>query len=147
MRGTKIHVWSLVVALSTIVCLAAGLWLAVACSEAKVEEPDAAPIEFGRDDPHMLCRPEEHDREATREQVKALVDKHLDWFFGLPGVFSAGPANLFNEDGSRTDFIGIYLSVEGEMIDWNAVPPKDRVPGCLDGIPVQFEWGFHLRFP
>lgn len=100
--------------------------------------------DIGRDNPLVLCETESHNKEATLEQVKAVREKHEERFFRLPGVITFSAQKLLNQDGrSRVDFIGIIVIVE-DRIDWNTLPPFYRIPSCLDGIPVQFDWGYRL---
>ncbi len=41
-----------------------------------------------------------------------------------------------NDDGEWTDVNGIRIIVE-VIVDPSTIPPKDRLPECLEGVPVQ----------
>ncbi len=53
-----------------------------------------------------------------------------------PSVISVGESFLRDEDGKRTDTVGITLTIQ-ELVDQSTLPETDRLPTCIEGIPVQ----------
>ena len=148
MRGMKIHAWS-VVALSTIVCLAAGLWLAMACGQ-QTTDPTPEVKERTYDDPATLCASEGenmNEEKVTVEQAKAVLDEHRERFLNQPNLVRFGIGHLRDTDGNILwDEIGIFIGVS-ERVDQSTLPEEDRIPSCLDGVPVQFEIREPIEYP
>ena len=75
-----------------------------------------------------------------RERVENILAKYTDRIWKLPGVYSSRVSALRTENGLATDKYVINISVH-EHIDWSTVLPEDRIPDCLEGVPVHFEKG------
>ena len=82
--------------------------------------------------------------EITREHVDAVVATHMDFFWDYPGVVGFGGGKLLDEDGNETDRIGIIVMAE-ERPDESEIPEGERMPDCLDGVPIQWEEGVYPR--
>ena len=68
---------------------------------------------------------------VVREKYGALIRRQ-------PGWWGLGTGNLVDAVGERTGPLGIIISVE-KILDQSTLPPEDRIPDCLDGVPVQFD--------
>ena len=66
---------------------------------------------------------------AVREKYKALIERQ-------PTRWGTGTGLLRDAEGRLTEGLGITIHVE-KKVDQSTLPPKDRMPDCLDGIPVQ----------
>ncbi len=114
------------------VCFAAVLLLVLACVGSEFK------------DPSTLCAAEEGTMTATSEITAEysleVVEKHVDLFKRQPNYWGVGPANLLDKNGKETGIRGIIISVT-EKVDQSTLPAEDRIPDCLEGVPVQFEEG------
>ncbi len=70
------------------------------------------------------------------ERAEAVRQKYLPLFERQPGYLAAWVGFIRNADESLTDQIAIKVGVE-EVIDQSTLPEADRIPDCLDGIPVE----------
>ena len=60
-----------------------------------------------------------------------------DLFWRQPHVFAVGEGLFNNEDGEPDwDKWGIVVSVD-KKVDRSTLPEADRIPDCLEGVPVQ----------
>ncbi len=126
----------------TIGCFVLALLLAaaMACGQQATNTPAHGTPESVWDthtikDPATLCG--EDEPAPTRERLGEMVLEYQSTFRRYPHFesFSAG-APLMNDDGEWTDVIGIRILVE-VMVDPSTIPPKYRLPECLEGVPVQ----------
>ena len=53
-----------------------------------------------------------------------------------PNVYGVGEAVFLDENGEWTDTVGIEVMVTNK-VDQSTLPPEDRIPDCLEGVPVQ----------
>ena len=84
--------------------------------------------------------PREERAERARRQARELKvrDKYEPLFRRQPNVYSTGVGYFTDENGKLTEMWGIIVRVT-EKVDQNTLPPEDRIPDCLEGIPVQIE--------
>ena len=70
---------------------------------------------------------------ARRHEVRLKYDP---LFWRQPNVFAVSEGFLANEDGGWLDTRGINVRVT-RKVDQSTLPPEDRIPDCLEGIPVK----------
>ncbi len=77
----------------------------------------------------------------TREHAEAVWKRYSRKIHDLPNVVSTYVDILRNVLGERWDgwVVGIIVGTT-EYIDQSTLPPEDRIPECLEGVPVQFEY-------
>ena len=74
------------------------------------------------------------DREERMTKVRL---KYTPLFKRQPNVHGWGVVSLRDENGNRTETRGIEIRVT-EKVGQSTLPPEDRIPDCLEGVPVQF---------
>ena len=77
------------------------------------------------------------DFDPPLEQRRAVRDKYSDMLWRQPNVHGIGVGTLRHENGEPirgTAGIKVYVT---EKTDQSTLPPEDRIPDCLEGIPVQ----------
>ena len=91
------------------------------------------------------CEEEIMTEPLTYDFMRAVLEKHRELFMRQPGYSAALVMNLLDENGEETDREGIVLLVTEET-DPSTQEPDDRVPSCLDGVPVEVRLfgGFHF---
>ena len=141
-----------VLAVVAVGVLAAGLWLTMACGQRAAEPtPSATPtnVPFNVEDPATLCAPEEGDymtQQPTEEQVEAVYDMLWDKLNRLPEGSSFATGTLLDEHLNSTDKRGIIVYLRGRKPDQSALPEEDRIPSCVDGVPIQFIENLEIKF-
>ena len=75
-----------------------------------------------------------------RERIEAIVDKYEDLFRRQPGLNGYGVVSVSDENGQPTDKMVIEILVT-KKVDQSTLPPEDRIPDCLEGVPVVFREG------
>ena len=110
-------------------CFAAVLWVAAGCQ-----------------DPDYQCGTESMER-ANKTREVFLKYKHL--FRRQPNNPIAREEFLRNEKtGERTETWGIVVTVDGEKVDQDTLPPKDRIPDEIEGVPIQvISWQIAEKAP
>ncbi len=75
--------------------------------------------------------------DITGERIVEVFDKHRSLFERQPGynAYVAG-IHLLDENWERSDVLGLEILVE-RVLDQGTLPPEDRIPDCLDGVPIQ----------
>ena len=91
----------------------AALWLAVACG-------DGATVAD----------------KVTHERIREVGDKYWPLFLRQPTYHSVVADFMRDENGERTGMRGFVVYVT-EKVDQRTLPPEDRIPDCLEGVPVQ----------
>ena len=122
--------------LSLLTCAAAILLLAAACEGGGHKENSSEKEEF-----HTMMRANtytlpECTSNNTRERRDEVLSKYLGLIMRQPNWHGHGAGNFKDENGERLDIEGITVIVY-PMVDQNTLPPEDRIPDCLEGIPVQ----------
>ena len=72
----------------------------------------------------------------TRERRHEVRLKYDPLFWRQPNVFGVGEGIFTDEHGGLLKTRGIVVSVT-RKVDQSTLPPEDRIPDCLEGIPVQ----------
>ncbi len=121
--------------LLVLVCFVTVLWL-TACGEDEFK------------DPSTLCEPNSSAEggnmtatpENTDEYIQEVRDKYSDLFRRQPNYrWHTGPVRLWEENGDMSETVGIVVEVDKKKVDQNTLPPEDRIPDCLEGVPIQIE--------
>ncbi len=73
---------------------------------------------------------------AQTKRAEAMLPKYEDLFSRQPNVWLVGIGLLQDEAGEHTGQVGFIVSVT-EKVDQGTLPPEDRIPGCLERIPVE----------
>ena len=73
--------------------------------------------------------------ENTPERIHEVRLKYDDLFWRQPNVFGVGEGLFMYESGELNETSGIVVSVT-EKVDQSTLPPEDRIPDCLEGVPV-----------
>ena len=79
-----------------------------------------------------------NEQELTWHQITDVYREHRALFKRQPGLDYATKDDLIDDEGNRTGQVGIILYYFDEIPDQSALPPEDRVPHYLEGVPVQF---------
>ena len=69
-------------------------------------------------------------------RARAIRHKYEDLFWRQPNVHAVGIGNIRDENGERTGIWGFVVHVS-EKVDQHTLPRKDRIPACLEGVPVE----------
>ena len=72
----------------------------------------------------------------TRERRHEVRLKYDPLFWRQPNVFAVGEGIFTDEEGGLLKISGIVVHVT-RKVDQSTLPPEDRIPDCLEGIPVQ----------
>ena len=89
-------------------------------------------------DPVLTGRKGMITRNSSEDVVlaQAIRYKYDDLFWRQPNVHAVGIGDITDENGEYTDIWGFRIHVT-EKVDQNTLPPEDRIPDCLEGVPVQ----------
>ena len=74
--------------------------------------------------------------EATDERAREVRNKYRDLFRRQPNYRGMGSGSLMDENGEVTEIVGIIIRVT-KKVDQSTIPAEDRIPNCLEGVPVQ----------
>ena len=77
---------------------------------------------------------QDHDENHSRSSAVLYLRRALLW--RQPNVYHVGDSFLRDEKGEWTDQWGITVWVT-EKVDQNTLPPENRIPEILDGVPVR----------
>ena len=114
-----------------IICFTAVLLLA-ACTDGDFKDPSTlCETKSAAEEETMNATPE-----ITDERILEVRDKYRALFKRQPNYNGNGPGHLEDENGERTETRGITIYVS-KKVDQNTVPVEDRIPDCLEGVPVQ----------
>ena len=141
--------------LLALVCLAAVLWLPANCwrdlyehiSSAKEAAQTAADQTIDEDgtcktgSSGLVSRMNTSEEEirkhmANSSQTSGVLYRHESLFWRQPNVYDVSTGFLRDGKGGWTDTWGITVWVT-EKVDQSALPPEDRIPDHLEGIPVK----------
>ena len=147
--------------LAIIICFAAVLGLATACAEPDLN-PGYGPswrtafrpcyiqngmtsakiIDELNDEGQLMTTEDVIDQRPTREQMDAVIEKHLDLLLGYPLAHGlhAGDFMITPHRQNRTIGYGISVVVT-EFTDPSTLSKNRRIPNCLDGVPVRIILG------
>ena len=72
----------------------------------------------------------------TDEYIHEVRLKYDPLFWRQPNVFGVGEGYLGDGNGGWTETVGINIRVT-KKVDQSTLPLEDRIPDCLEGVPVQ----------
>ncbi len=72
----------------------------------------------------------------TPDRRRLIRHKYDPLFWRQPNVSGVGLGRIRDENGEVTNKWSITVRVT-KKVHWSLVPPEDRLPDCLEGIPVQ----------
>ena len=153
--------------LSILLCGVAVLWLAASCGEeratAAIPLPTPALADAGGEErvcgpgpadstvPENMARMTEEEVQEhysrirrAREIVSNQIYDDYSLFLRQPNYNFTTTGFLKDEHGEWTDQWGITIWVT-EKVDQGTLPPEDRIPDTLDGVPVRISEGEPLR--
>ena len=121
--------------LAVIICCAAALWLSAACGDGAFKDPSTlCETNSSAEEGTVTTTPENpDDRRARIHEVRLKYDP---LFWRQPNVVSVGEGLLEDENRDATKTTGIVVGVS-ERTDQSTLPAEDRIPDCLEGVPVQ----------
>lgn len=136
-----------------IICFAAGLGMACIADTRPVApyEPEMMPPYGSRcaSDTNSEGRPELMPEQKIKERayMRKVMKKYEDLIYRQPTVNGFGVVGRVEDDGNRGDDYGIEVYV-WEKADQDTLPEADRLPDCLDGVPVRIieRPGFSIHF-
>ena len=142
--------------LPALVCLAAAFWLPTTCwndlyeyiSSAKEVTKTAA--DQATDQDHtcetdssgLVSRMNTSEEEFQKHlhhnvsPTRGVLRRHESLFWRQPNVYEVSTGFLRDGKGGWTDTWGITVRVT-EKVDQNTLPPEDRIPDLLEGVPMQ----------
>ena len=128
------------IVLPVLIGFVAVLWLAVACGDGVAEFRDfeEEPCEASLSPKEGSMTTTTENTGNTAERIHEVRLKYDPLFWRKPNVFAVGEGILQDENGDWdwTGPRGIVLRVT-EKVDQSTLPPEDRIPDCLEGVPVQ----------
>ncbi len=72
----------------------------------------------------------------TQERRDEVLSKYESLILRQPNWHAYGAGHFMDKNGEWLDISGIAVTVY-PMVDQSTLPPEDRIPDCLEGIPVQ----------
>ena len=135
--------------IQVLVCFTALLWLSAACADSPREEEYATSEHLVRDescDWDMFTDDPEISYTArsgySEYHFGRVWDRYRNLFWRQPNVVGVLDGYVTDENGEWTDTWGIIIRVS-EKVDQDTLPPEDRIPQCLRGVPIQIrEWEY-----
>ncbi|MXY44219.1 MAG: hypothetical protein F4Y50_09280 [Dehalococcoidia bacterium] len=76
------------------------------------------------------------DYEADVERARSIRHKYEDLFWRQPNVHGTSIGIIEDDNGAFTDRAGFVIRVT-KKVDQGTLPPEDRIPDCLEEVPVQ----------
>ena len=71
----------------------------------------------------------------TPEKIIEVRDKYQPLFRRQPNYVGSGAPTDIDRNGNEV--LGITVRVNADPVDQDTLPPEDRIPDCLEGVPVQ----------
>ena len=137
---SMVRQWVLIVAVVVAAAVVAALLLAsVLYDNGSCPIPDPDPlgeIDMSEYEEILLLQPHIEKYIEPSERARAIRHKYEDLFWRQPNVHGVGIGILEDESGEGTEQVGFVITVT-EKVDQNTLPPEDRIPDCLEGVPVQ----------
>ena len=72
--------------------------------------------------------------------MEAVLNRNFGLVAHYPGLHGFEVRLLYNANGDLTLTMGISLRVD-KTIDQSTLPAEDRIPECIEGVPVQIREG------
>ncbi len=133
--------WVLIVAIVVAAAVVAALLLASVLYDGEscpIPDPDPlGEIDMSEYEEILLLQPHIEKYIEPSERARAIRHKYEDLFWRQPNVHGVGIGILEDESGEETEQVGFRIYVT-EKVDQNTLPQEDRIPDCLEGVPVQF---------
>ena len=82
--------------------------------------------------------------EITAKYIHEVRLKYDPLFWRQPNVWGVGEGYFRDADREWNEIVGIVVSVT-KKVDQSVLPPEDRIPDCLEGVPVQVREEERLR--
>ena len=81
---------------------------------------------------------DEQYMKEVKEKYRHLLNRQPRARARLGGVFIASGIGVLTDSlGIETGQVGIYVNVYRTPVPQSELPPEDRLPECLEGVPVQ----------
>lgn len=77
------------------------------------------------------------DTTVTLEYAHQVMEKYLDLILRQPNFVLTGATDFNDDEENWTAAVHIKIGVT-EKVDQSSLPEADRIPDCLDGVPVRF---------
>ena len=74
---------------------------------------------------------------VTDERIEELEKKYRGLFERQPGFWTTTPGLLRGEDREPVEGTRGLLIIVEEILDQSTLPKAERIPECLEGVPVQ----------
>ena len=98
---------------------------------------DGAPVKIVLEGPPVPEATYDMAEPLTEQRVQEVLDKYRFLFLSQPHSQGASGGLIWDGHG---EYIGHGISVSAiKRVDPSRVPPRYRLPHCLEGVPVQFE--------
>ncbi len=82
---------------------------------------------------------------VTLERVREVFQKYASLILSYPNGTYHGIGGFYSKDGQPADASGIVIHVY-PWVDPDSLPKEQRIPDCLEGIPVQVVEGFIIQY-
>ena len=102
----------------------------------EAEEKDMVPENLNEANYFCGISPDDIHGDEDVVLARSIRYKYEDLFWRQPNVHSVGIGDITDENGEYTGIWGFRIHVI-EKVDQNTLPPEDRIPHCLEGVPVQ----------
>ena len=124
--------------LLTLATTALLLMAALACEEDATTT--ATEQQLGRTTKNDTCMKEGNmttpSPTPTGDRIHEVRLKYDSLFWRQPNVWGVGEGYFRDGNGGWIETLGIVVDVT-KKVDQNTLPPEDRIPDCLEGVPVQ----------
>ena len=75
-------------------------------------------------------------RAKSADHIHGVRLRYDHLFWRQPNVHGVGEGIFEDDEGNTIPIVGIKVHVS-EKVDQETLPPEDRIPNCLEGVPVQ----------
>ena len=84
--------------------------------------------------------------EEVLDTYRERLERYPYYYGAHAASHYAWPDGHYSWDGPQTDgvFVQVYLD---HLVDPRTVPPEDRIPGCIAGVPVHIVVGGIFAYP
>ena len=86
--------------------------------------------------PNANQREEQRETKISTAVMIKVQEKYKPLFMRQPNVYQTGVGYFMDANGEFIDTWGIVVVVT-KKVDQSTLPPEDRIPDCLEGVPVQ----------
>ena len=118
--------------MTVITCLTAVFLLAACSGDSEFKDPSTlCETNTSAEEETMTATPE-----ITDERILEVRNKYRPLIRRQPNYLGSGVGYLMDENGEPTETSGIVIGVT-KKVDQGTLSPEDRIPDCLEGVPVQ----------